>query len=166
MINLALFSLQQNGVKNVSQLYLHKILWYADFIADRDLGKSISAIDYQANHNGPTNKLLNVSGFPFILKQDASKKKRKYYSYQADSNDFSKLSFNERAIIIEAAKMVSEFLKNTRQTRFFYDYVHTVEPAYKITKRNDVIPYDLSETIQLDKSYRARQSLKYESIGN
>ena len=115
MVNTVLFFLQKSGVPEISQMYLHKVLWYADFIAYRDWRKSISSFDYQANSHGPTNKFLDISNFP-VSRQAGN---RKYYSYNKGLSKNDILSFNEKALLAEICVILAPYLKTKSQQQFF-----------------------------------------------
>jgi hypothetical protein len=153
IVNIILFFLQKSGISEISQMYLHKVLWYADFIAYRDWNKSISGFNYQANYHGPTNKFLSISNFP-INKQSGN---IKYYSYKKNLSNDNLLNFNEKALLAEICVILAPFLKNRHQQQFFYKFIHELEPAYKNTwdmnPKGD-IDYEKSKTIQIDKTYR------------
>ena len=156
MINLALFYLKELGVRDVSQMNLHKVLWYIDFVYHRDLGKSISCKNYQANKNGPTNKFLDLfKEFPPTREKKYSGGVLKLYEHDEKSFDFSKLSFNEKAVIAEVCKIVAPLLKNNKLWSFIHENENSYLEIYEKNPGGD-IPYEKSADIKIDRDYRAK----------
>jgi len=114
-------------LKGDKLLYAAKYLWYADMIAHRDIGKSMTGATYAALPYGP--QLNNYQDLIDTIKK-------------SDASESEPLSVDENKII----KIIS---KNFPQERMAYDAAHR-EQIWKNKSIGEIIPYsDSSDLTEL-----------------
>lgn len=130
--------------EKLAELYkvkLMKMLWYADAIAYRENGKSITGLVYRHNKMGALpvghNQLITLE--KVNVKEEESIYGTKYTFYRHKDVDFGNLGKEEVEIL---DKVVSKF--KDYSTQDIVDYMHG-EIAYKETTAGDIISFELAK---------------------
>lgn len=141
----AVVSYYAKNIKDLYKVKLMKMLWYADALCYKQLGRSMTGLVYQHKTLGalPVGHYKLLSLERVNVQEESSKNYDVLiHFYPYEGIDYSVIKDDEIIILDKVIKKFKSF-----KSQQLVEYMHE-EKAYKETKDEEIIPYNLAKDIR------------------